>query len=80
MTWGDISIVENKLRLIELKCPKAILNVKDGTTSGIIYYELNRGDIISKIKDRQWKFYKRIKSMSRDDSITIDILALCRNT
>ena len=61
--WGDFSFVYDKLRLLEKKVLKAILKVKSGTTNDLVYYELRRGDIVSRIKDRQCKFYEKLKEI-----------------
>ena len=58
-TWGDISSIEKQLKVIETKALKYILRVKKGTTTDLVYRELQRGDIICKIKDRQCSFYKK---------------------
>ena len=52
-SWGDVSVLEKKLISIELKCLKAILCIKKSTTNDLVYHELGRGDIMSKIKDMQ---------------------------
>ena len=40
----------------ERKMLKRILGVKQGTSNDLIYIELERPDIISRIKDLQYKF------------------------
>ena len=41
-----------------------ILGVKSGTPDDIIFTEINRPDLISKIYQRQFKFYLRFQSMT----------------
>ena len=55
-TWGDFSNVHEKVRAIERKLLKRILGVKSGTTNDLIYHELRRGDIVSRIKHKQCRF------------------------
>ena len=45
-TWGNIKFVEQRLRKIEIKALKSILNVKCGTSNDLVYNELKRPDII----------------------------------
>jgi hypothetical protein len=58
--WGDISCIENKLILAEQKALRSILEAKNGTSTDLLYNELKRPDIISKIKDAQRNFYQRL--------------------
>ena len=67
--WGDVSCVEEKLKEAELKAIRAILGVKTGTTIDLIYHELRRCSIVSKIRDRQFKFFSKISEMSANDAI-----------
>ena len=62
-TWGDITCVEDKLSKIEMKALKAILRVKLGTANELVLHELRRCRIVAKIKDRQYAFYKKLKSL-----------------
>ena len=79
-TWGNIGHIEQKLRLIEQKALKAILKVKKGTSTDLIYNELRRPDIISKIKDLQWKFYHRVLNLNDDVALVKSLIYLCNNT
>ena len=40
--WSDVSFLDQKLHDIELKALKAIMGVKKGTTTDLIYHELRR--------------------------------------
>ena len=62
-TWGDISKIEKKLLKIEIDPLRGILKVKTGTSIDLIYFELNRADIISRIKDAQFKFFKKLSKI-----------------
>ena len=79
-TWGDISGIEKELRMIEQKALRAILQVKAGTSIDLIYNELQRADIISKIKDLQFNFYRKVKSLAEEDAMVVSVLNLCHNT
>ena len=50
-TCGDFSCIHSQLQKIELKILKTILKVMSGTTTDLIFHELHRRDIVSKIKD-----------------------------
>ena len=49
-TWGNIECIEKDLRTMEHKALRAILRVKAGTTTDMLYNELKRADIMSKVK------------------------------
>ena len=57
-----------------------MLKVKKGTSTDLIYNELKRPDIISRIKDLQWKFYHRILNLNNDDALVKSFTHLCDNT
>ena len=78
-TWGDFTYIYEKLRKIERKAIKAILKVKSGTTNDLVFHELHRGDIVSKIKDRQCNFFKKISQLQYDDAIIKSIIEICKN-
>ena len=79
-TWGDISCIEKQLKVIETKALKCILRVKKGTTNDLIYHELRRGDIICKIKDRQYSFYKKLSSMPENNAVVQNIMQICEHS
>ena len=68
-TWGDFTCAYEKLRKIERKVLETILKVISGTTNNLIYHELRRGDIVSKIKDHQYSFFQKISQLQYDDAI-----------
>ena len=64
-TWGELPPkIEKEILLIEKKAIKMILGVKSGTSDNIIFTEINRPDLISKIYQRQFNFYLRFQSMT----------------
>ena len=70
-TWGDIELIKKYILSIEIKALKAVLNVKKGTWNDLVYHKLRRGNIFSKIKDQQWKFYQRLMKLKVDESSCI---------
>ena len=56
-----------------------MLGVKSGMTNDLIYHELRRGDIISRIKDKQCRFYRKLLQMPSDEAIFCNILEMCKN-
>ena len=78
--FGDITCVEKQLRLYEQKALRAILKVKQGTSIDLMYNELKRPDVISKIKDNQYKFYQKISEFNEEEAMVKSILELCKDT
>ena len=76
-TWGDLKKIEPSLRAMETKALKSCLGVKSGTSSDIIYTELNRPDIISLIKDRQYKFKNKVDKLNDNEALMKEIWQLC---
>ena len=79
-TWDDIGYTEKKLKLIEQKALKAVLKVKKGTSTDLLYNEIKRPDIMARIKDLQWKFYHRVMNLNDDDALVKNFINLCNNT
>ena len=67
--WGNIDVIAEKLMLIEKKALKRCLGVKKGTTDDIVYYEINRADLVAVITDRQYKFFQKICLFQQDEAI-----------
>ena len=78
--FGDITCVEKKLRLAEQKALRSILQVKKGTSIDLLYNELKRPDIISKVKDSQYKFYQKVLNLNEEEAVVKSILELCKDT
>ena len=78
--FGDIRCIEKELRLAEQKALKCILKVKASTSTDLIYNELKRPDVISKIKDSQYRFYDKVKNLNEDEAVVRSILELCKDT
>ena len=77
--WFKIDAVSDLLLIEERKILKKILQVKSNTPSEIIYIELNRVNIITKIKHMQFKFLKKFKLLKCEDSISRRILESCHH-
>ena len=77
---GDMSCVEKKLRLAEQKALRAILQVKKGTTIELLYNEIKRPDVMSVIKDSQYKFFQKVKGLKKEEAVVVSILELCKDT
>ena len=75
--WWKIDAVAPTILADERKLLKRILHCKSNTPSNIIYVELNRCDIITKIKYRQYLFYNKFKHLNPNDSAARNILDLC---
>lgn len=69
-TWGDIQCIKSILLKHEIKALKHILGVKTSTSNNLIYQELHRHNIISRIKLLQFKFINRLNSIHENDSTT----------
>ena len=79
-TWGNVNAFKDKLLLEERKALKRCLGVKPSTPDDIIYIELNRPDIEAVIKDRQYKFYKRVTNLEEKDAVIKGIIRMCHDT
>ena len=51
--------------------------MKQGTSNDHVYRELSRPDIVSKIKDRQQKFYTKLPKLSEADAIVKKAMYYC---
>ena len=75
--WGDVKAFEEKLRKTEKDALKKRLGVKSGTSNDLIYLELNKADIIANIKDRQYKFNKKMINLEPEEAIVKSIWNMC---
>ena len=78
-TWWKIDNVKETILGQERKLLKRILGVKHGTTNELVYIELNRSDIISKIKDLQYNFNQKISKTSVEDAIAAQAYNMCKD-
>ena len=77
---GDVSCIESKLRLTEQKALRCILGVRKTTPINLLYNELKRPDIISRIKDLQYNFYQKVKNITEEVAVVRSILRICNET
>ena len=68
-TWGDLSAFDSKLEIIELDLLKSALGVKKGTPTNLVYHELNRGSITTRIMDLQYSFIQKLKQINDDEAL-----------
>ena len=71
--WVNLDELVEKLLLIEKKALKSCLGVKPSTPDDIIYLELNKANIISNIRDRQYNFFQKFLNQSEDTAIAMSI-------
>ena len=74
--WGDTEKFKEKVLATERKLLKKCLGVKSGTHNDLIYHEVKRPDLIAIIKDRQYKFFKKISVLSAEDSMVKSVTNL----
>ena len=77
--WGDLSWIQKKLETIELDLLKSTLGVKKGTPTNLVYHELNRGGIVSKLMDWQKDFVGKIDNLSEDDALVKCLWNRCQH-
>ena len=78
-TWWKIDTVANMILIKERKMLKRILGVKQGTSNGLICIELERPDIISRIKDLQYKFGIKVNSFQTETAVVAKALEMCKH-
>ena len=76
--WGDLSKIESTLVSTEIKALKCCLGVKSGTTTDLVYAEINRPDIIALMKDRQFQFKKKIDMAKKEEALMKEIWDVCQ--
>ena len=75
--WWKVDTVASLILAQERWLIKRILQVKQNTPNDIIYVGLNRCDIVSAIKCRQYNFYKKFRQLKTQESTARGILDLC---
>ena len=75
-TWFEIDAVSEVMLLLERQGLKRCLAVKRSTPDDILYTELNRPDIVSVMKDRQYNFFCKLANLD-GSAIVCDILTMC---
>ena len=77
--WGDLSSVSQRLQTIELDLLKSVLGVKKSTPNDLVYQEMNRGSITTKLMDRQKKFIDKIRNLDENEALVKDFWNRCKN-
>ena len=77
--WGDLSFIRKKLETIELDLLKSTLGVKKGTPTNLVYHELNRGSIVTKLMDRQKAFVGKVDNLSEDEALVKCVWNRCQH-
>ena len=77
--WVNLDTLVEKLILIEKKALKSILGIKMSTPDDIVYQEIDRADIISTIRDRQFNFFTKIMKHDEKAAVVIGIWNLYNN-
>ena len=54
--------------------------MKSGTSNDLVFYELQRPSIISRIKDRQYSFFQKMLNLSEQDATITNIIRMCRRS
>ena len=77
--WGNLSRLKQKLQKIELNLLKSALGVKQGTPNNIVYNELKRGSIVSRIKDCQAKFIDKVENLDEQECLAKCVWNFCQS-
>ena len=76
-TWGDMDKNKEMILQIERKALKRCLGVKSSTPNELIYIELNRANMISALKDRQYKFFLKLTKLNENEALVKSIMKIC---
>ena len=77
--WVNLEEVSEKLLMIEKKALKSCLGVKPSTPDDLVYLELNKANIVSTIRDRQYNFFRKFMNQNEDSAIAMNIWNLYNN-
>ena len=75
-TWYEIDEVSQEMLLMERTALKRCLGVKASTPDDIIYTEVNRANIVNRIKEQQHQFFNKLATLD-GAAIVCDILEMC---
>ena len=79
-TWWPIDAIKDIILELERNALKRCLGVKRSTPTDIIYTEINRPDIVSCIKDGQYKFYSKLTNLSYEEALVKEVMRRCEQT
>ena len=71
--------LQKKFLFKKRKMIKKILGVKQGTSNDLVYIELGRSDIISRIKDLQFMFNEKISQVTVEEAILASAYEMCKD-
>ena len=75
-TWYEIDKVSQEMLLMERNALKRCLGVKASTPDDIVYTEVNRANIVNRIKEQQHQFFNKLATLD-GAAIVCDILEMC---
>ena len=75
-TWYEIDDVADDLLMLERKLVKRILGVKSNVPDELLYLELDRADILTFVKQRQYRFYQNLLKLGEEESICRKLVSL----
>ena len=78
-TWWKIDNFPDIILIHKRKLLKSFLGIKKGTPNDLVYIELNRPDMLSRIKDWQHKCYQKVRMTSVEDAIAAEAYQMCKN-
>ena len=78
-TWYKIDDVGDDLMLLERKFLKRILGVNSNVPDELLYLELDRADIMTLVKQRQYNFYQNLLKLGEEESICRKLVSLCHD-
>ena len=64
--------------MIEKKSLKSCLGIPS-TPDDLVYFELNKANIVSTIRDRQYNFFRKFMNQNEDSAIAMNIWNLYNN-
>ena len=73
--FTNFNVIENKMLRIEQDA--RILRVKSGTSNDLVYFELDRPDVASLIKERLFCFFKKLLKLNNDEAVVRNIFNIC---
>ena len=79
-TWGNLDEIADELLVIEHELLKRALGVKKTACNDTVYFELQRPNIIAKMKDRQYDFFQKLLNLNEEDAIIGYIIELCKDS
>ena len=70
---GDVTAIQKNTLQDERKVLKRYLGVKSSTPKDLLYIELDLLDIMASIRDKQHKFFRKLKSLEEGTALVLDV-------